>query len=440
MSTTQERPLRTQRPQSDAIFSTAQRLMPGGVNSPVRAFKSVGGGTPLVVDRAEGAYLFDADGNRYIDTIMSWGPGIVGHAHPKVVEAVQKAAVKGLSFGCPTAVENELAELVTDRVPSIEKVRFVNSGTEAAMSAIRLARAATGRQKIIKFAGCYHGHADFLLVKAGSGAMTLGQPDSAGVTPANTADTLTATYNDLASVKSLFSTFPGEIAAIAVEPVAGNMGCILPQAGFLEGLRSLCDTHGALLLFDEVMTGFRVARGGAQDHYGVMPDVTMLGKVVGGGMPVGAYGGKADLMGHVAPEGPMYQAGTLSGHPLGMVAGAETLRLLDEPGTYEWLDAQTRKLAHGLSAVMTEAGVPNCTTQVGAMFSVFLTVGPVNRLADVDACDKELFQQFFWAMLERGVYLAPSPYEAAFTSLAHTDAVIEEFLAAAVESLAVIKH
>lgn len=424
------------RPASDACFSKAQKLMPGGVNSPVRAFGSVGGGTPVIVDRAEGPYLYDIDGKRYVDFIASWGPAILGHAHPQVIEAVQQVATKGLSFGCPTEHENRLAELVIEAVPSIEMVRFVSSGTEAAMSAIRLARAYTGRRKIIKFAGCYHGHADFLLVQAGSGASTLGIPNSAGVTAATTQDTLTATYNDLASVEKLMKEHGDDIAAIAVEPVAGNMNCILPQPGFLEGLRSLCDQYGAALLFDEVMTGFRVAYGGAQAHYNVSPDITCLGKIVGGGMPVGAYGGKKAIMEQVAPLGPMYQAGTLSGNPLGMVAGAVTLELLKQPGTYETLSQNTAYFTQGLSRLFSEKGLPFSVTQIGAMFGLFFTAEPVYNIEGVHASDKAAFQRFFWGLLEHGVYWPPSAYEACFTTTRHSQSVLNEALNASEKALA----
>lgn len=416
------------RPKSDALFEEAKPLMPGGVNSPVRAFGSVGGGTPVMVERAEGPYLYDVDGNEYIDLVCTWGPAILGHRHPEVVDAVKQAADKGLSFGCPTEGENRLAELVIDAVPSIEMVRFVNSGTEAAMSALRLARAATGRKKIIKFAGCYHGHADFLLVQAGSGASAFGMPNSAGVPDTTVKDTLTAQYNDLPSVEALFAEYPEEVAAIAVEPVAGNMGCILPQPGFLQGLRDLCDKHGAVLLFDEVMTGFRVAYGGAQAHYGVTPDVTCLGKIVGGGMPVGAYGGRKDLMELVAPLGPMYQAGTLSGHPLGMAAGAKTLEILKRDNPYPGLSERAKRLADGLMTQAKAQGLEASAQQVGAMFSLFFSKGPVTGYADVTAIEQGLFNRFFWALLERGIYWPPSKFEACFTSVAHTDAICDVLL------------
>jgi glutamate-1-semialdehyde 2,1-aminomutase len=425
----------TARPRSCEAFETARQLMPGGVNSPVRAFRSVGGGTPVVVARAEGPYLWDVDGNCYIDYVGSWGPAILGHAHPAVVARVREVAGNGLSFGAPTLLENEMARLVIDAVPSIEKVRFVSSGTEATMSAIRLARAFTGRPRIVKFAGCYHGHADFLLVKAGSGATTLGIPDSAGVPESIASNTLTARYNDLASVEALFREYPDSIAAIMLEPVAGNMGCIPPEPGFLEGLRELTRKYGALLVFDEVMTGFRLAKGGAQELYGVTPDITTLGKIVGGGMPVGAYGGRADIMATVAPEGPMYQAGTLSGNPLGMAAGIETLTRLAEPGFYEKLEAKTRRLGEGLLSLCREKGIAARTTQVGSMMCLFFTDGPVRNYEEVLRCDRERFNRFFWGMLKRGVYLAPSQFEAGFVSATHTDADIDATLKAAREAL-----
>ncbi len=419
-------PVRTQ---SQHLFEKAQTLMPGGVNSPVRAFRSVGG-TPLFIDHAEGAYVWDADGNRYIDYVGSWGPMITGHAHPNVVERVRQLATKGLSFGAPTALENELAELVIHAVPSIEMVRFVNSGTEAVMSAIRLARAITGREKIIKFAGCYHGHVDALLVKAGSGASTLGIPDSPGVPQGLASNTLLAEFNDLETVSQHFELHRSGIAAILVEPVAGNMGCIPPEPGFLEGLRKLATDNGALLVFDEVMTGFRVAYGGAQERYQVMPDITTLGKIVGGGMPVGAYGASKAIMQHVAPAGPMYQAGTLSGNPLAMGAGIETLKLLQRPGTYEALEERTRQLITGLLNVAASKNLPAQGTQVGSMFTLFFSEQPVRNYNDVLQCNKVRFNSYFHGMLERGVYLAPSAFEAGFVSTAHTTQDIEATLEA----------
>jgi glutamate-1-semialdehyde 2,1-aminomutase len=418
----------TVREHSAQLFAEAQTLMPGGVNSPVRAFGSVGGGTPVVVKRAEGAYLYDEDGLSYIDMIGGWGPAILGHANPQVVAAVQEAAKAGMGFGCPTAVENELAKMVLAAVPSMEMLRFVNSGTEAAMSAIRLARAHTGRSRIIKFSGCYHGHADFLLVSAGSGVATFGLPNSSGVTAENVKDTLTADFNRLESVEALFKVHGDKIAAVVVEPIAGNMGCIPPEAGFLEGLRRLCDEHGAMLVFDEVMTGFRVAYGGAQQRYGVKPDITVLGKIVGGGMPVGAYGASKAIMSVVAPLGSMYQAGTLSGHPLGMAAGLATLRQLQAPEVYPQLEAQTKALVDGLRQQCQALELPHTLTQVGAMFSLFFNAGPIQAYEDVQKGHKGAFLAFFWEALRQGVYWPPSAYEACFTSLCHTPEVVEELL------------
>lgn len=422
-----DRPSRTC---SEAAFEEARKVLPGGVNSPVRAFRSVGG-NPVFMQKAKGAYLWDIDGNQYIDYVGTWGPAILGHAHPQVVKRIQKVAEDGTSFGAPTLMETELAQLVIDLVPSIEKVRFVNSGTEAVMSAIRLARAYTGRSKIIKFEGCYHGHSDYLLVKAGSGAATHGVPDSAGVPATTASETMNANFNDLASVKALLDACPGQVAAILIEPVAGNMGCVPPEPGFLEGLRKLADESGACLIFDEVMTGFRVALGGAQQRYGVMPDITCLGKIIGGGLPVGAYGGKKEIMAQVAPEGPMYQAGTLSGNPLAMAAGLETLKLLSEPGVYERLEGLSAKLGDGLEAICQEKGIPYAANRVGAMMTLFFTEGPVKTYNDVCGFDRERFNRFFWGMLDQGVYLAPSQFEAGFMSLAHTEADIEKTLEAA---------
>jgi glutamate-1-semialdehyde 2,1-aminomutase len=368
---------------------------------------------------AKGAYITDEDDLTYLDYVLSWGPAILGHTHPEVVKAVQTVAESGLSFGAPTALENVLAEKVMQRMPSIERIRMVSSGTEAVMSAIRLARAYTGRHYLIKFEGCYHGHADALLVKAGSGALTLGIPDSAGINPETAKATLTANFNDLSSVDALLEAYPNQIAGILVEPVAGNMGCIPPQEGFLEGLRERCTATGTLLIFDEVMTGFRVAKGGCQAHYGVHADLTTLGKILGGGLPVGAYGGRRDVMETVAPLGPMYQAGTLSGNPLGMTAGIATLDLLDAPNTYESLDAYAKALVKEATKLCESHGVPVSTTQVGAMFSLFFVEGGVTSFADVCQTDKAFFNRFFWAMLEAGVYLAPSPFEASFTSTCH---------------------
>ena len=422
---------------SQTLFQNAQQVIPGGVNSPVRAFKSVGG-QPFFIERGEGPYLIDADGNRYIDYVMSWGPLILGHAHPQVVEALQAAVARGTSYGAPTALETELAALVCELMPAAEMVRFVNSGTEATMSAIRLARAFTGRDKIIKFAGCYHGHGDMLLVKAGSGVATLGLPDSPGVPAGAAQDTLIAAYNDLESVKALFSANPGQIAAVIIEPVAGNMGVVPPAKGFLAGLRALTGQEGALLIFDEVMTGFRVALGGAQALYNISPDLTTLGKVIGGGLPVGAYAGRADIMQQVAPLGPMYQAGTLSGNPLAMTAGLETLKLLREPGIFETLVTRTERLARGIGAAAKDAGIPVYQTQVGTMFCTYFSDVPVSSWDTASQADTRRYGQFFWAMLEQGVYLAPSQFEAGFMSLAHTDEVIEQTVGAARKAFAAL--
>ena len=419
-----------QHERSEALFARARQVIPGGVNSPVRAFRAVGG-QPIFIDHGEGAYLFDVDGNRYIDYVGSWGPLILGHAHPQVVAAVTAAAQRGTSYGAPTEAEVWLAELVIAAVPSIELVRFVNSGTEATMSALRVARAYTGRNKFIKFAGGYHGHADMLLVAAGSGALTLGLPDSPGVPPAATAETLVAPYNDLAAVQALYARFPDEIAAIIVEPVAGNMGCVPPVPGFLEGLREVTQTYGSVLIFDEVMTGFRVAYGGAQAIYGVTPDMTCLGKIVGGGLPAAAYGGRRDILSLVSPAGPVYQAGTLSGNPLAMAAGAAQLEMLREPGVYERLERLSATLAEGIGAAARAAGVPLYQTRVGSMFCAFFTEGPVTDEATAKQSDTRAFATYFRAMLEQGVYLAPSQFEAGFLSLAHSDADIAHTIAAA---------
>jgi glutamate-1-semialdehyde 2,1-aminomutase len=422
------------RSKSEQAFKEAQKVLPGGVNSPVRAFRSVGG-NPVFIEKAKGAYVWDIDGNQYIDYVASWGPAILGHAHPQVIRRIQEVAESGTSFGAPTLLETELAQLVIDLVPSIEKVRFVNSGTEAVMSAIRLARAYTGRSKIVKFEGCYHGHSDYLLVKAGSGAATHGIPDSAGVPAGMVSETLNARYNDLDSVRQLFEQYPKDIAGILIEPVAGNMGCVPPVPGFLEGLRELADTYGACLVFDEVMTGFRVALGGAQAHYGVLPDITCLAKVIGGGLPVGAYGGKTEIMACVAPEGPMYQAGTLSGNPLAMAAGIETLKLLKTPDTYETLSDKTARLGEGLREICARKGVPCHVTQVGSMTTLFFTEGPIQNYQDVCKFDRDRFNRFFWGMLDRGIYLAPSQFESAFMSLAHTDMDIQKTLEAAEQAI-----
>jgi len=415
---------------SEEIFAAAQKIMPGGVSSPVRAFKSVGG-QPIVFDRVKGAYIWDVDGNQYIDYVGTWGPAICGHAHPDVIGALHDALEKGTSFGAPCYLENVLAEMVIDAVPSIEMVRFVNSGTEACMAVLRLMRAFTGREKVIKFEGCYHGHADMFLVKAGSGVATLGLPDSPGVPKSATSSTLTAPYNDLEAVKALFAENPNEIAGVILEPVVGNAGFILPDAGFLEGLREITKENGALLVFDEVMTGFRIAYGGAQAKFGITPDLTTLGKVIGGGLPVGAYGGRQDIMAMVAPAGPVYQAGTLSGNPLAMTAGIKTLELLQKAGTYEQLERVTKKLAEGLLCAAKETGHATCGGSLSAMFGMFLTEGPVHNYEDAKKSDTAKFGKFHRGMLERGIYLAPSQFEAGFTSLAHTDEDIDRTIAAA---------
>jgi glutamate-1-semialdehyde 2,1-aminomutase len=417
---------------SQEIFAAAQNLMPGGVSSPVRAFKSVGG-QPIVFDRVKDAYIWDVDGNQYIDYVGTWGPAICGHAHPEVIAALHEALEKGTSFGAPSVLENVLAEMVIDAVPSIEMVRFVNSGTEACMAVLRLMRAFTNREKIIKFEGCYHGHADMFLVKAGSGVATLGLPDSPGVPKSATMNTLTAPYNDLEAVKALFAENPDQIAGVILEPVVGNAGFITPDAGFLEGLREITREHGALLVFDEVMTGFRIAYGGAQEKFGVTPDLTTLGKVIGGGLPVGAYGGRRDIMSMIAPAGPVYQAGTLSGNPLAMTAGIKTLELLQRPGTYDYLDQITQKLADGLLEIAQATGHPACGGHISAMFGLFFTSGPVHNYEDAKKSDMAKFGRFHRGMLERGVYLAPSQFEAGFTCLAHTQADIDQTLAVAKE-------
>ena len=423
---------------SAELFEKAQHTIPGGVNSPVRAFAGVGG-HPLFIERADGAYIFDADGKTYIDYVGSWGPMILGHNHAVIRDAVIEAAQRGLSFGAPTEMEITMAELVSQLVPSMEQIRMVSSGTEATMSAIRLARGFTHRDKIIKFEGCYHGHADCLLVKAGSGALTLGQPSSPGVPADFAKHTLTCIYNDLASVRATFEAHPDEVACIIVEPVAGNMNCIPPVKGFLEGLRALCDEFGALLIFDEVMTGFRVALNGAQGHYNIKPDLTTLGKVIGGGMPVGAFGGRKDIMQYIAPTGPVYQAGTLSGNPIAMAAGHACLSLLKQEGNEKHLAEITSTLAKGLTTLAHQHGIPFTTNQVGGMFGFFFTdKEQITSYADVAQCDVERFKRFFHLMLEQGIYLAPSAYEASFTSLAHSQKEIDATLAAADHAFEVI--
>ncbi len=415
-------------------FARAQEVLPGGVNSPVRAFKSVGG-TPPVLVSAKGCLLKDVDGNEFIDYIGSWGPMILGHGHPAVLKSIETAIQRGVSFGAPSTPEVELAEEIVRRVPGVEKIRFVNSGTEATMSAVRLARAVTGRDVIIKFAGGYHGHADSFLVQAGSGAATLGLPDSPGVTQGSAKDTRNAIYNDPDSVAAILQSEPGKIAAVIVEPVAGNMGCVPPVAGFLEGLRALCSESGALLIFDEVMTGFRVHRGGAVARYNISPDLFTFGKVIGGGLPVGAYAGRAELMSRVAPEGPVYQAGTLSGNPLAMTAGLATLSELSED-VYARIERASQRLADGLVAACREAGTPAMVQRVGSMLTLFFADAPVRNYTDAKRADHFKFRKFFHAMLDRGVYLPPSGYEAWFVSLAHDDAVIDHTVAAARSALA----
>jgi glutamate-1-semialdehyde 2,1-aminomutase len=418
---------------SERLFAEARKLMPGGVSSPVRAFGAVGG-TPVFIERGEGAYLVDVDGNRYVDYVLSWGPLILGHADERVVAALEEAVRRGTSYGAPTALEAELASLITEALPSIELVRFVNSGTEATMSALRLARAFTGRSKIVKFAGCYHGHGDLLLVQAGSGVATLGLPDSPGVTPGAVADTLAAPYNELSAVERLFAEQGEEIAAVIVEPIAGNMGVVMPVPGFLDGLSELTSEHGALLVFDEVLTGFRVHPGGAQTLFGITPDLTTLGKVIGGGLPVGAYGGRRDVMELVAPAGPVYQAGTLSGNPLAMTAGIETLRALSEPGVWDAIAAAGRELFLGLGDAAAEAGVSIQPTHAGTMLGLFFTDTPVRVWEDARHLDPKPFARFHRAMLERGIYLPPSQFETWFLSSAHRENEIEATVGAAREA------
>ncbi len=420
------------------LFERACRTIPGGVNSPVRAFRSVGG-TPRFLKRASGPYVWDADDKRYIDYVGSWGPAILGHAHPRVIEAVREAAIDGLSFGAPTEAEIVIAEMLVERLPSMEQVRLVSSGTEATMSAIRLARGFTGRHKIVKFEGCYHGHADSLLVKAGSGLLTLGNPTSSGVPPEFAAHTLVLDYNDLSSVEAAFAKYADEIACIIVEPVAGNMNLIKPADGFLQGLRNICTRHGAVLIFDEVMTGFRVGPQGVQGLYGITPDLTTLGKVIGGGMPVGAFGGRRDIMACIAPLGGVYQAGTLSGNPVAMAAGIETLKLIAEPDFYPRLATQTRRLTDGLNAAAREAGVTFVADAVGGMFGLYFSADVPSRFSEVTASDRDRFNRFFHAALDAGVYFAPSAYEAGFVSITHDDAVIDETLKIAREAFETVR-
>ena len=422
---------------NESLFARAQQRIPAGVNSPVRAFRAVGG-TPPFLERAAGAHLWDADGKRYIDYVGSWGPMVAGHTHPKVVEAVQSAAAKALSFGAPTATEIDLAEAICRLVPSIEMVRLVSSGTEATMTAIRLARGFTGRDAIVKFEGCYHGHADSLLVKAGSGALTFGNPSSAGVPASTAAHTVVLEYNDTSAVRALFAARGEEIAGVIVEPVAGNMNLVLPAAGFLQALREECTRHGAVLIFDEVMTGFRVASGGAQQRFGIRPDLTTLGKVIGGGMPVGAFGGRREIMQHIAPLGPVYQAGTLSGNPVAVAAGLATLALVEAPGFQQGVEATTRSLVTGLAEEAKKAGVVFSAQSVGSMFGLYFRAQPPTSFAEVMQCDRDRFNRFFHEMLAHGIYLAPSAYEAGFVSAAHGTAEIDATLAAARAAFAAI--
>ncbi|HEY0763648.1 MAG TPA: glutamate-1-semialdehyde 2,1-aminomutase [Pyrinomonadaceae bacterium] len=414
---------------SEQLFATAQNLIPGGVNSPVRAFRGVGG-TPRFIQSARGATITDVDGRTYIDYVGSWGPMILGHADEEVVAVVQEVAAKGTSFGAPSQLEVDLAQEVIDAVPSVEMVRMVSSGTEATMSAIRLARGVTGRTKLVKFEGCYHGHADSLLVKAGSGVATLGLPDSPGVPAALAENTLTLPFNNVPALEEVFAQHP-DIAAVIIEPVVGNMGCVPPRDGYLQAVRKITREHGALLIFDEVMTGFRLARGGAQERYGITPDITTLGKIIGGGLPVGAYGGNRDIMNHIAPAGPVYQAGTLSGNPLSMTAGLVTLRRLRDKTIYDRLEAASKKLCDGLASL----DLGTTTNRVGSMWTSFFTNEPVVDWESANKCNREMYGRFFHAMLDEGIYLAPSQFEAAFVSLAHTDAVIEETLSAAQKAI-----
>ncbi len=422
------------RDKSKAHFERASKTIPGGVNSPARAFGGVGG-EPLIIDRGEGAYLYDIDGNRLIDYVGSWGPHILGHQHPRVIAAIEDALKRGTSFGAPTELETELAELVIDAIPSIEKVRMVNSGTEATMSAIRLARGHTGRDVVVKFAGCYHGHVDSLLVQAGSGALTHGVPSSPGVPKGCTSDTIALEFNDAQQLADTFGSRGDEIAAVILEPVVGNMGCVPPKPGFLEVAHELCTKHGALLIFDEVMTGFRVAYGGAQQRYNIKPDLTTLGKIIGGGLPVGAYGGRADVMDSISPVGPVYQAGTLSGNPLAMASGLATLKVLKETNPYAQLQATTTRLVRGLSDAATAAGIPHQTAQVGSMFTLFFNGEQVTNYTVSAKNDTDRFARYFWGMIDRGIYLPCSQFEANFISAAHSDDDIDATIAAAEDVL-----
>ncbi|MEM6979225.1 MAG: glutamate-1-semialdehyde 2,1-aminomutase [Planctomycetota bacterium] len=424
-------------PRSVTAFEHACTLMPGGVNSPARAFGAVGG-TPLFIDHAEGPYLFDIDGNRYLDYIGSWGPMILGHANPEVLEAISIAAAKGTSYGAPTEAESKLAQQIIDAVPSIDKVRLVNSGTEATMSAIRVARGATGRHKVIKFAGNYHGHVDALLVSAGSAAATLGAPDSPGVTPGAASDTLVLHYNDVDAITNAFERHGSELAAVILEPVVGNMGCVVPTSEFLRAVRDLTTKHGTVLIFDEVMTGFRVAFGGAQERFGVTPDMTTLGKIVGGGMPLGAYGGRADIMDQVLPAGKVFQAGTLSGNPVAVAAGSATLRILKDDPPYQHLERMGTMLAKGLDDAATQASIPHSVAQVGSMMTLFFHPDPVHSWRQAEQCNREMFGRYFWGLIDRGIYMPCSQFEALFFSRLHTEAMIEETIDAARDVLSAL--
>jgi glutamate-1-semialdehyde 2,1-aminomutase len=430
-----ERRVKIKTKRSEKLFTQAKQLIPGGVNSPVRAFTSVGG-TPRFIKKGKGAYFWDEDGNKYIDYVMSWGPLILGHAHPKVIQAIQTAAKNGTSFGAPTKYEIEMGELICKLVPSIEMVRMVNSGTEATMSAVRLARAFTGKEKMIKFKGCYHGHADGFLISAGSGVMTLGTPDSPGVTKNMAIDTLLAEYNDLESVETVLKNYIDQVAAIIVEPVVGNMGCIPPLPEFLPGLRKLCDQYGLLLIFDEVMTGFRLANGGAQERFNVKPDLTTLGKIIGGGLPVGAFGGRRDIMEMLAPSGPVYQAGTLSGNPLAMAAGLVTLREISKKGFYEKLDKKSNNFAESVNSIVKKLEISARYQSVGSMGTLFFTDSPVTNYATAKESDTKMYSRFFHALLEKGIYFAPSQFETGFLSVAHTTDDLDRTLESIYHSLA----